>query len=318
MSGGNDEGVSDVTNRTEPWDGAKTYFTGLYSNSLIAFNDTPRTPYPGPFFAQDNAYDVLARTAADAAAGLNFTNGNLLHTHAPKRLAHEERVLGHWEDVLNGDFLVHTSNPYIEDAVTEATTIVEERLTEGVLPKLIDSAIQAGAYGGDAQTLISQLALADFSRTAVEMATRIYYENYGRERQVQSAVPPIGLDIYPLISQLHIDRAKLYAGNADALRILEQLGIDEDLKEFEETLNAPWRGFSEHIGVLTGGGFNTETMTDPSKQKNMIGSVFQGLVGGGMMGLSLAKAAGVAGLSAAAPWMAPFAVLGGLAGALGR
>jgi hypothetical protein len=130
----------------------------------------------------------------------------------------------------------------------------------------------------------------------------------------------------------------------------QQGGLDAALKKFQMDQQAPWTGVSELANILTAGGFGSSTGTtsssgissgttnststgtskgtsttkgtnieDPPDGNPLLG-IIQGLMGGGLTGANLATGIGGvaagAGMGAFAPWMLPFAALGGLAGAL--
>lgn len=286
--GGGGDSDSNITSRTEPWSGANGYFRDLYAAGLTAFEDSSRNPYPGPFIAGRNAWDGFARTEIDEIT--------------EEQEVDVERLRNHQRQVLSGHYLDYTSNEYLAPALNAALESARRKVTEGLLPQLLDASIQSGAYGGTAHTLLAEGVLANFSREAAEVAAKVYYENYTRERNYQAN----SQQAFGTIHSLEAGTAKLIQANADLERQLEQLGYDEDLAIFQERQQAHWRGFSEFLGLLTGGGFNSQSQSDPSKRKNVLGSTLQGAIGGASSGSMFGP-----------PGMIVGGILGGVLGGFG-
>lgn len=286
LGGGGDQ---DVTSRVEPWDAAKPYFEDIYSKGSDAFAATNRTPYPGDFLAGSTTYDPLARGFIDLAVDEMGADSQKIRTYA--------------EHLIAGTFLDPSTNPILLNSVTEGIAKARESLLEDVMPQILDMAISGGAYDGTAFDTLQDRALEGFSREALRASTAVYYENFARERAIQHAAP----GIFQIVEQIDAERGRLTQANADMLRGLNQIELDDDFKHFQDELQAPWRGIQEFVSVLVGGGFNTSEVHDPSKARNPIGSAMQGAVGGATAGMSVGGPVGGA--------IGGF--LGGIAGLLG-
>lgn len=282
MSGGD----NDITSRVEPWDEAKPHWIAIYGFAEDAYDLTPKTPYDGQFIAGENGFDIQARGEISAATPAMGDDAGLIRTHG--------------RSVLAGNFVDPATNPFIESTILASVDLVRQRLLDETIPQILDRSIQAGAYGGPSQDVFQQMALENFDREGLAVSAKVYYENHVRERGAQDAA--IGL--LAASRAANADQIKLTQANADLLRQLEQLALDEDLKQFEESILAVWRGLDQYTAIMAGGAFTKSTEEGP--KKNVIGSVLQGAVGGASAGGSVGGA----------PGAAIGAILGGLLGGL--
>lgn len=255
-------GDSDITSRVEPWSGAIPYYDGLYASGKAAFDAVPKDPYDGIYFAGANTYDALARNAVDFAIVGMGTDADKVRNHAERLLA--------------GEYLGPDDNPWLAGAVGSALQQLQQKLTDEILPSVLDASIQAGAYSGTAHDEMILKALEGFNREGAKLSASIYYENYVRERQLQENAPQLMVVAETIQAKI----AALHQTNADQFRGLAQIDLDEAVRHFEDTLTAPWRGLAEFSALLTGGGFNTQTQHDPSKDQNKFAQLFQGTLGG--------------------------------------
>lgn len=265
MCGGG--GDSDVTSRVEPWSGAIGYYADFYLAGKDAFDSISKLPYSGTYFAGDNTYDTLARNAVDAAVIDMGSDADKIRNHAERLLA--------------GEYLDPSTNTFLFGSVDAALEQLRQKLSDEVLPTILDSAIQAGAYSGTAHDVLTLKAMEAFSREGAKMAASIYYENYTRERALQENAPQLMVVAETIETKI----AALYQTNADQFRGLLQIDLDEALRHFEDTLTAPWRGLAEFSAVLTGGGFNSQTREGP--KENKFANLFQGTLGGAVTGFQV-------------------------------
>ena len=285
MPGGG--GDSDVTSRVEPWSAAKPHFEALYNHAKAAYAATDKNPYPDDFIAEENGFDILARQQ---------------NTYAAEQMrpdAIQVRRLG--AQIVDGYFLDPSTNTRLQQSVDVGVEKAEAALLEDVLPQVLDIAIQNGAYSGTATEIILDRAMEGFSREALRMTTGIYYENYTRERALQSG----GVEILKVAEVIDHEQGKMIQANGDLLRAVRQLEMDNDVKKFEDELRSHWRGMQEYMATMTGGSFS-ET-SDPSKKKNVLGSALQSAVGGASLGASVGGG----------PGAIVGGILGGVAGLLG-
>ena len=280
-------GDSDVTSRVEPWSAAKPHFEALYNHAKAAYAATDKDPYPDDFVEGENSFDVLARQQVSFAA----------EQMSPDAI--QVRRLG--AQIVNGHFLDPSSNLMLVDSINVGVEKAESALLEDVVPQILDMAIQSGAYSGTATEIVLDRAMEGFSREALRATTGIYYENYVRERGMQAG----GVEILKVAEMIDYERAKLIQANADLLRAVRQLELDNDIKKFEDELKSHWRGMQEYMAIMTGGSFS-ET-SDPSKKKNVLGSALQSAVGGASLGASVGGG----------PGAIVGGILGGVAGLLG-
>lgn len=184
---------------------------------------------------------------------------------------------------LRGDWLNPNTNPYIKDVATAAINPVRDALT-GNLHSIEDRAIAQGAYGGSRQDLQQNQALTDFNRTAGDITSGIYAQNYANERGIQQ-------NSANLLDQANI--LALMGPQALSAAGTEQQGWGQ--AALNDKLSAPWRGLSEYGNILGLGGFGGTTGTtsgsssgsssgngtaETVQQKDLFGQILQGLLGG--------------------------------------
>ena len=284
--GGSFGGDTDVTSRVEPWSAAKPHFERLYNLASEAYDQTDKNPYPGDFFAGENGFDIQARSQVSYAAEQMGPDAVIT------------RMLG--RGIVQGEFLDPSSNIILKDSVDVAVQKAEDTLLEDVMPQVLDIAIKSGAYSGTGTELIIDRAVEGFSREALRATTGIYYENYTRERSLM----PGGVEMLKVAEIMDYEKGKLIQANADMLRAVRQIALDEALRDFEDEQKAHWRGMDQYMSIMTGGGFHADTK---GEKKNVLGSALQGAVGGASLGASVGGG----------PGAIVGGILGGVAGLLG-
>lgn len=138
----------------------------------------------------------------------------------------------------SGEFVNPESNPYLPYYV--------QRGMEQILPQMDSSAVQSGAYGGEAWGQMRGRALGD-------LTAGIYAPAYETERQRQVEASQFAPG---LAEQDYADMARLY-GVGEQQRSFEQQLIDEAMKKFEFGQFEPW----ERLGMyqqLVGGPYGSE------------------------------------------------------------
>src|SRR6187399_438700 len=201
FNGGGDSDA-DVTSRVEPWKDAKNHFTRLYGLASGAYDATDKTPYSGEFYALENTFDILARDQIVLAAEQMGGDSERIRDLGARTVA------GYW---LNPD-----TNPILTQSISAAVERAESALLEDVIPQVLDIAVKNGAYSGTAADIIMDRALEGFSREVLRATTGIYYENFTRERALQSN----GVDMLRMAEMVEYEKGKLIQANADMLRQL--------------------------------------------------------------------------------------------------
>lgn len=287
-----------TTQENSPWGPAQGYYKDLYKKAETAFEKTQANPFEGDIWAGPNQTqrDAIGQVKA-AAPGLSAGADPL------RKLAMSQ---------LNGDWLSPAKNPHIRGVVDAALRPVQEGFDRNKLA-ITDQAIAQGAYGGARQDLEQLKALEGYNRTAGDISSGVYAQNYANERGIQQNSGSL-LDQANLLA---LAGPTALAGAGAQEQAWDQGALDAALKQWQMQQGHNWAGMSEFADVLGSGGFGTATKTEPGPNK-MLGAL-QGLMGGASTGASMGM--GIQGLTAGAgmafaPWMLPFAALGGLAGAL--
>lgn len=248
--------------------------------------DLVGAPFGGGFLAQANPLELL---------GLS------------DRAALSEEFRGFHDPVLElglaqarGDFLSPESNPFLQETINTALNPIFERFEETIRPALRSQAIEAGAFKGSSRRDIAEEnAARDTQRLAAETAGLIAFENLARERQLQQQAAQ-RLDEAARLAQLP---PELLVSSGAGFRQAEQLSLDEQLRQFEEGLIAPFRPLFP-LASLIGGSNVGSTVSQPTPDAGLAG-ILQGILGGAATGGSLGSFAGPYG-----------AIGGGILGAL--
>lgn len=292
----------DTTTKTvnAPWTGAEPYYKTLYEKAQSAFDATNNNPYTGETYAGPT------QTQQDALAGIKTAAGGMgTGVDALRQLA---------ESQLRGDWLNPNSNPYISQVANAALLPVQQSFDKNRLA-VEDRGIATGAYGGSRQDIQQNQLVDDFNRAAGDITSGIYNSNYQNERAIQQNTPQL-LNAANLLA-LAGPTALMGAGATE--QGWNQGALDAALQKYQMGQEAPWAGISELANVLSSGGFGSQSTTTPAP--SVFSQILKGALGGATTGAGLATGIGGvaagAGLSAFAPWMLPFAALGGLAGGLG-
>jgi hypothetical protein len=89
---------------------------------------------------------------------------------------------------MRGDYLSPESNPYLEDTYRRAAGAMTDQYRDAVAPQITAQFARAGSFGGSAHQNTEAAARYNYVRNLEELATGIYGENYGRERDRQLQV----------------------------------------------------------------------------------------------------------------------------------
>lgn len=289
-----------TTQENKPWSAQEGYYKDLYSKAQSAFDQTNGQvyggqTYAGPTQAQQDAISGVKTASAGMGTGVE----------ALRNLATSQ---------LNGDWLNPSTNPYIANVAQAALNPVQQAFDKNKLA-VQDRAIMSGAYGGARQDLQENDLVDQFSKTAGDITNSLYFNNYNAERGRQQTSG----NLLDQANQLSLAGPTALAGAGQVEQGWNQAALDAELKKWQMEQQAPWSGMSELASILGSGGFGTSVQENQQASNPLLG-ILQGAMGGASTGAGLATGIGGvaagAGLSAFAPWMLPFAALGGLSGAL--
>lgn len=309
MGGGSSGGSSQptvVNQNTEPWAGQKSFLsagdtpsTGLYQLANQAYTSMNKTPWSGDLIARPTTGQTQANTQrldiADQLAGSGYGNN----------------VMQMGNDMLAGKYLDPSSNPYLQSTIAAALNPVTERYIEQILPQIRSRAVSGGAYEGSAPEFSATQAAGDFARETGDIASRIAYQNYATERANQLNAPgliqqALGMQLMP---------SSIYEGVGETQQAWNQDLLNEAIQKYGMAQQAPWTGLSEYAGLVTAGTPGQSSSANYQYATPSRGSqIFQGALGGGVLGGLAGNVLGDATGWGLAPWGFGGAVLGGLGG----
>lgn len=290
-----------TTTTSEPNSMQKPGYKLLYEKAKEAFKHSQASAgYDGDFIAGPTAAQVDANQQIIDQSGFLSAGADPLQTLALQQ--------------INGDFLHPDTNPFIRDVVDASLRPVQQGFDTNRLA-INDKAIAQGAYGGSRQDLQELMALQDYTTTAGDISSNIYAGNYANERQIQQNSG----NLLDQANLLKLAGPTAMAGAGAQQQGWDQAALDNAIARYKEMMGSEWAGTSEYANILGSGGFGSQTTVQEDKSNPLLG-ILQGLMGGAStgasMGMGIGGLAAGAGLGAFAPWMIPFAALGGLAGGL--
>lgn len=247
--------TTNTTNQqTGAWNPAAGYFPDVYAKAKAAMDATTGKTYTAPTLAGPTANQQAGANALAGAASTVGSTADPLRQYATS--------------LLRGDWLSPDTNPHIKAVADAAVGEVKEDFDQA-LQGTKSRAIMAGAYGGSRQDLQEREALNQFTKTAGNVASNIYNQNYMNERNAMGAAGQL-------------------AGLADTMAVLgpqtlltaggiqqgwQQAAMDDAKRRWEEQQAAPWKGIQEMLSVLTGGGYTSTTGTQTSSGTQESGEV---------------------------------------------
>jgi hypothetical protein len=260
------------TSKSEPWAEAKPFFEDLYKKAQEAMGQTNKSTYGGDLWAAPNETQITAnQNLKDAsgewskvAGGWDYGSDNLR--------SYGDTLIKNASDTswLNPD-----TNPWVKASTEAALGDVTREYTRNVLPQMGDAAIKGGAYGGSRQGIMEGLAAGEYSREANDAATRIYADNYQKERDRMGAAQQLAATHAPgMYSGANSLEQQKIAGQQYGIDALAKAGAQEqgwDQSQNTENYDrykmdqaSVWAGIPEMLSVLTGGSFQSSTQTGPN------------------------------------------------------
>jgi len=319
MGGG---GTNTVTENADPWEGVQPYLTDLFSQAQNAYGAVPKTPFQGQMVAEPSQYsqqgaDMAALLAQQIAQG-QYTQG----TQAASNYLQQQLTGGAYTpEALPtfADYDISAVAPVIE----AGTRPLFEQYTEQSLPQLQSQAINSGAFSGSkAVADLPQILARDFNRSLLDTAAQVGFEDFQSYRDL---IPKMGqlelmaAETVPRLEQSFLEsmlKAPELLGAAGAQETaIDQAIIDNELAQWREQIEAPFRGLNQYASALgQGGQFYSQTTETPGP------SGVQNFLSGALGGVGLASGLGSAlGEGATASFIGgPWGMaIGGLIGGLG-
>ncbi len=160
---------------------------------------------------------------------------------------------------LSGDFLSPDSNPFLQDAIQAATRPVVERFNEVTLPGVISQFKRAGQTlrsnpdnfdrpGSSAFLNQVRLADKDIASQIGDIATNISFQNFNNERARQLQAT----ESAERITTQDIDNTIKTLQANELPRLIDQLGIDKGLAEFNRRAQLLLQILNQGIGASQG------------------------------------------------------------------
>lgn len=260
---------------TEPWKVQSPYLEKGFERAEELFNASTPNYYPNQTYVPFASETETALQLAKARALQGNPLLNKSQTYA--------------DNVMSGNFLNPTTNPYLNNLFTTMADKVKTNVNTNFA--------QGGRYESGAHTGTMTEALGD-------LANKVYGDNYNRERAVMDAM---SLKAPQLGDMDYSDIAKLQTVGGAREELSERM-LQDAIKRFEFEQRKPYEKLREYQASV-GGPFGTSQSTIAPLTKNPI----MGLLGGASSGAGIYEMLGQQG--SANPYLLGGALLGG-AGAM--
>lgn len=142
-------------------------------------------------------------------------------------------AIGLGQASLQGDFLMPSSNPFLQANIEAAQQPVIEQFQEQELPGITSESVSAGQMGSSRQGVLEANALDDLTQNLSNTAAQMVAQNYGRERELQQQAPQ-------LIQQgmaLRQTPATMLQSTGEQRQALEERQLQEDFRKQQEFAN---------------------------------------------------------------------------------
>ena len=244
-----------TTTSAAPWSGQQEYLTTGYQRARDDILNRPTEYYPNSTVVPFSPVTEQALTMQEqrALAG------------SPVTQAAQSQV----QSTVQGDFL--NANPYLSQAITDATQPVVERFQEDIVPSIQSAYSSAGRYGSGLQQRgeerAAQAALDQASKIASDMSYRNFADERTRQLQAATIAPEMARQDYVDLQALKgvgVERE----GMAGAQ-------LQEDIQRFAQQQQAPKDALSQYMALVGGGGYTDTTQTTPL-YRNTAGDILGG------------------------------------------
>jgi hypothetical protein len=259
--------------KADPWEGQRPYLKEVYEAAKTASGATPTTAYSGPILAAPTSDQRLA-VGRQGDLGRQFLNSNLGNASLQNAL-----------DSASGKFLAPSSNPTLLPAINAAVQPTLDRAQRYTLPQIGSDAWKSGAYGGTKHASHLANAMTEaVTRPAAEVAGKIGYDNYTRERGIQLQAPQqisaaLNAELAP---------ANLLQQSGQQTQLWNQQDIDAAMQRYQMDVEAPWQAIRPYAaivqgfnpgGVVTGSSTGTMNAPRPSPMSGALGGAVAGGLG---------------------------------------
>ena len=213
-------------------------------------------------------------------------------------------------DTAAGKYLDFMQNPYAQGALMNSLQPAISSFNQSVMPQFNSQALGSGAFkGSSARDLAANQLYDNFGNSLNRTASDFGFQNYMAERQLQQNAGQL-MDQGARLNQLAPEiLSQAGAGYSDAYQQL----LDEQLLQFQEQQQAPFRPLMNLASIIHGGDIGAQTTNFGPQPSRAAGGITGALAGGaGGAGLSSLMGWGNTGTGAATGLGA---LLGGAAGA---
>lgn len=254
---------------------------GLFSEAMDLYTQGPQSYYPGQTYADQTQAQLQGQSG-----GLNFAQGAMQDTAGS--------ALGANRLMTSGDLLYANSNPYLQQNISDANSLIARDFNENIMPSIGQGAQGAGQYGSSRQGIAEGIAGRGAAEAMTRNTNQMMNQAYGTG--LNAMATGVGQTQGALAAGLSPYQAMMDIGGQQ--QAFNQLGINDDINAYNFNQQAPWQNVANLQGALTGnymgsGGSSTVPVTGDNPLLGALGGAATGYsfggpigaVGGGVIGL---------------------------------
>lgn len=246
-------GGSSSNSSTKPWGPQQKYLEDIYRRAQSAAS-TPRS------FYEDSTYVPFSQETEDS----------LQQTAARARAGPSQSALDYQQNVLSGQYLHPSSNPYLGELYSAQARPLVRTFQTALTPGASLTGYGRGGSGAEANRMNrTQDVLA---QNLSEMASRIYGGNYAAERGIQEQAAQRA----PAYSELAYADQRALGGVGAQREELAGRRLQDLISRFQFKQDEPWDRTADYSNLI-----GAPVMVSKSKSRAFNFNASAGYMGGG-------------------------------------
>ena len=254
---------------------------GLLPSLAEQFAAGPQSYYPGQTYADFTNPQILGQQGA-----LDFAQGGMQQTANSTMDAN--RLM------TSGDLLYANSNPYLQQNISDANSLIARDFNEQIMPQLRGGAQSAGQYDSSKYGV----AMGQAAGRAADAMARNTNQMYNNAYNTGLNAMATGVGQSPTALKAGMSPYQLMQDIGGVQQQQSQLGINDAVNAYNFNQQAPWDNLGNYANILSGnymgsGGTSTVPVTGSNPLMGALGGAATGYsfggpvgaVGGGVIGL---------------------------------
>jgi hypothetical protein len=225
---------------------------GLFPEAQSLYEEGQQSYYPGQTYADFTQAQQQGQTGA-----LNFAQGAMQDT--------ANSALGANRLMTSGDLLYANSNPYLQQNISDANSLIARDFNENIVPGISRAAQGAGQYGSSREGIAQGIAGRGAAEAMTRNTNQMMNQAYGTG--LNAMATGVGQTQGALAAGLSPYQAMQDVGGIQQQQ--SQLGVNDAVNAYNFNQQAPWNNLQNYMSALTGnylgsGGTATQPVTGGS------------------------------------------------------